>query len=137
EVTGAAPLVDTTSTVIGTNYTSRLISRLPVQRNYADIVRADPAVSVDRGETQDRSLALSIHGATSVENQWLIDGVNTTNVLKGFQGKTLNNEFVDEVQVVTGGYQAEYGRAMGGVVKVITKSGGNELRGGTFVYYDS
>jgi hypothetical protein len=136
-VSGDAPLVDTTSTTAGTNYTSRVIARLPVQRNYADIVRSDPGVNTDRGEMQGRALALSIHGATSVENQWIIDGINTTNVIKGFQGKALNNEFIQEIEVKTGGYQAEYGRALGGIVNVITKSGGNQFRGDALVYYDS
>ncbi len=136
-VTGSAPLVDTTSTTTGTSYTSRVITHLPVARNYADIVRSNPGVLPDTGETQGRSLALSIYGSTSVEHQWIIDGVNTTNVLKGMQGKAINNEFVQEVEVKTGGYQAEYGRAIGGVINVITKSGGNQFHGDGFVYYDS
>ena len=57
--------------------------------------------------------------------------------MQGTQGKAINNEFVQEVEVKTGGYQAEYGRALGGVVNVITKSGGNEFHGDAFVYYDS
>ena len=134
---GEVPLVDVTSTTTGTNYTSQVIAKLPVARNYADIVRANPGVSTDRGETQGRSLALSIYGATSVENQWIIDGINTTNVIKGFQGKAINNEFIEEVEVKTGGYQAEYGRALGGIINVITKSGGNQFRGDAFVYYET
>ena len=126
-----------TSTTGGTSYTSEVVTRLPTARNYADIVQSNPGVSTDRGDTQGRSLALTIYGATSAENQWIIDGVNTTNVYKGVQGKAINNEFVQEVEVKTGGYQAEYGRALGGVINVITKSGGNEFHGDAFVYYDS
>ena len=136
-VFGEVPLVDVTSTTSGTNYTSKVIAKLPVNRNYADIVRSNPGVNSDRGETQGRSLALTVYGATSVENQWIIDGINTTNVIKGFQGKAINNEFIEEVEVKTGGYQAEYGRALGGIVNVITKSGGNQFRGDAFVYYES
>jgi hypothetical protein len=136
-VTGDIPLVDVASTTTGTNYTAKIVQKLPVGRNYADIVRSNPGVDTDRGETQGRSLALAIYGATSAENQWIIDGVNTTNVIKGFQGKAINSEFVDEVEVKTGGYQAEYGGALGGIVNVITKSGGNRLMGDVFTYYDS
>jgi hypothetical protein len=136
-VSGETPPIDTTSTTTGTSYTSDVISHLPVGRNYADIVRSNPGVSTDRGDTEGRFLALSIYGATSAENQWIIDGVNTTNVLKGVQGKAINNEFVQEVEVKTGGYQAEYGRALGGVINVITKSGGNDFHGDGFFYYDS
>ena len=95
-----------------------------------------PGVQADFGETQGRSLAISIYGSTSAENLLLIDGVNTTNVIKGVQGKDINSEFVQEVEVKTGGYQAEYGRNTGGVINVITKSGGNELHGGVFGYYN-
>jgi outer membrane receptor protein involved in Fe transport len=136
-VSGEIPLVDVTSTTGGTNYVNKVIARLPVGRNYADIIRSQPGVNTDGGDTQGRSLALTIYGATSAENQWIVDGVNTTNVIKGIQGKAINNEFIQEVEVKTGGYQAEYGRALGGVINVITKSGGNEFHGDGFVYYDS
>jgi hypothetical protein len=136
-VSGNAAAIDVTSTTTGTNYTSQVIAHLPVGRNYADVVKLNPGVIVDRGATQGRSLALSVYGSTSAENQWVIDGVNTTNVMKGIQGKAINAEFIQEVEVKSGGYQAEYGRALGGVINVVTKSGGNEFHGEAFVYYDS
>ena len=136
-VSGEAPVVDTTSTTTGSNYTAKVIDRLPVGRNYASIVQSQPGVQTDYGETQGRSLALSVYGATSAENLFIIDGVNTTNVIKGFQGKSLNPEFIQEVEVKTGGYQAEYGRNTGGVINVITKSGGNEFHGDAFGYFNN
>ncbi len=136
-VTGEAPVVDTTTTTAGTAYTAAVMSKLPLGRNYADVVRQQPGVQEDSGETQGRSLALSIYGSTSAENLFLIDGVNTTNVIKGFQGKAINSEFVEEVEVKTGGYQAEFGRNTGGVVNVITKQGGNEFHGGLFGYFEN
>ena len=136
-VTGEAPLIDTASTTTGTSYTSKVMAKLPLARNYASIVLSQPGVQTDNGETQGRSLAISIYGSTSAENLFIIDGVNTTNVIKGFQGKAINGEFIQEVEVKTGGYQAEYGRNTGGVVNVITKSGGNEFHGDVFGYYNS
>ena len=136
-VTGEASVVDTTSTTTDTNYSNKVIGHLPVDRNYADVVRANPGVFTDRGETQGRSLALAIYGATSAENEWIIDGINTTNVQKGIQGKTINSEFIEEVEVKTGGFQAEYGGALGGIVNVITRSGGNTFHGDGFIYSDS
>jgi len=137
-VTGEAPLIDSTSTTAGSNFAGKVIDKLPLpSRNYADVVFTQPGVQADNGETQGRSLAISIYGATSAENSFLIDGVNTTNVIKGIQGKDINNEFVQEVEVKTSGYQAEYGRNTGGIVNVITKSGGNEFHGGIFGYYNS
>ncbi|HXM79752.1 MAG TPA: TonB-dependent receptor, partial [Thermoanaerobaculia bacterium] len=135
-VSGEAPLVDVTSTTTGSSYSAKVMANLPLGTNYADIVRSNPGVNTDRGETQGRALAITVYGATSVENQYVIDGVNTTNVIKGFQGKAINGTFIQEVEVKTGGYQAEYGRALGGIVNVITKSGGNEFHGDGFVYYD-
>ncbi|HTY41871.1 MAG TPA: TonB-dependent receptor [Thermoanaerobaculia bacterium] len=137
-VTGDAPLIDSTSTTAGSNFAGKVIDKLPLSsRNYADIVFTQPGVQADDGETQGRSLALSIYGSTSAENSFLIDGVNTTNVIKGIQGKDINNEFIQEVEVKTSGYQAEYGRNTGGVINVITKSGGNEFHGGVFGYYNN
>ena len=136
-VHGDLPFVDTTSTMSATNYTSRVISHLGCDRDYASVVSANPAVNVDRGNKQLRSQALAIKGATSAENQWIVDGVNTTDIQRGIQGKAINNEFVQEVEVKTGGYQAEYGRALGGIINVVTKSGGNQFHGDAFFYYDS
>jgi outer membrane receptor protein involved in Fe transport len=136
-VSGETPLVDTTSTTGGTSYTSKVIEKLPLGRNYTEIIRSNPGVNTDQGDTQGRALALTVYGATSVENQFVIDGVNTTNVIRGFQGKAINSEFIQEVEIKTGGYQAEYGGALGGVVNVITKSGGNEFHGDGFFYFDN
>src|SRR5207253_5343378 len=83
------------------------------------------------------TLAVPNSCSTSAENLFLIDGVNTTNVINGFQGKDINTEFVQEVEVKTGGYQAEYGRNTGGVINVVTKSGGNEFHGDVFGYYNN
>jgi hypothetical protein len=137
-VTGEAPLIDSTSTTSGSNFTGKVVDKLPLSsRNYADVVFVQPGVQADNGETQGRSLAISVYGSTSAENQFIIDGVNTTNVIKGIQGKDINNEFIQEVEVKTSGYQAEYGRNTGGVINVITKSGGNEFHGGIFGYYNN
>jgi hypothetical protein len=136
-VSGEASAVDMTSTETGTNYTSEVVVKLPLARNYAAIVRSNPGVLVDRGQTEGRSLALALYGATSAESQWIIDGINTTNVMRGSQGKAINNEFVEEVEVKSGGYQAEYGRALGGIINVVTRSGGNAFHGDAFLYYDS
>jgi outer membrane receptor protein involved in Fe transport len=137
-VSGKTLIIDEGTTTTGTSYTNDVVAQLPVSRNYADIVRANPGVSIDPGGyTDGRFVTLSIYGATAQENQWIIDGVNTTQVKNGSQGKALNNEFIQEVSVMTGGYSVEYGRALGGVINAVTKSGGNEFHGGVFIYYDS
>jgi outer membrane receptor protein involved in Fe transport len=136
-VTGEMPVVDTTDTTTGINIRQDVVGKMPLGRNYAAAVAMNPGVSIDPGDTQGRALAFSIYGATSIENQYLVDGVNTTNVIRGFQGKALSQEFVEEVQIKTGGYEAEYGRAMGGIINVVTKSGGNAFKGDAFGYFQS
>src|SRR6476619_5007558 len=135
-VSGQAPVVDTTNTTGGSNYSAKVMEKLPLGRNYANVVKMQPGVNEDTGDQQGRGLALSIYGSTSAENVFVIDGVNTNSVVRGVQGKVINNEFIQEVEVKTGGYQAEYGRNTGGVINVITKSGGNEFHGGVFGYYN-
>jgi hypothetical protein len=134
-VRGKTPPMDLRSSTTGTSYSARTIASLPVGRNYSDIVRANPGVDVDRGDRQGRSAALAIRGSTSAENVYLIDGIDTTNVIRGFQGKAIPREFIQEVEVKSGGYEAEYGRATGGIINVVTKSGGNAFHGGAFVRY--
>jgi outer membrane receptor protein involved in Fe transport len=142
-VTGETPVIDTTKTAIGLNRSADEIAKLPITRNYSSVAFGAP------GTGTDVAGGVTVYGATSLENQYVIDGVNTSAV-KGYninggglertgggnQGKTLNPEFVQEVEVRTGGYEAEFGRALGGVINVITKSGGNEFHGGVFGYYD-
>ncbi len=136
-VTAEAPVLDTTSNTLGENYSQRAIQTLPTKRSYASITQATPGVSSDadsRNTTQD---TITVYGSSGAENAFYIDGVNTTGVEYGFQGKDLNYEFVQEVDVKTGGYEAEYGRSTGGIINVITKSGGNEFHGDAFGYFNN
>lgn len=86
---------------------------------------------------QPDSWGIAIDGATSAENMYIIDGINTTDVELGIIGTNLTYEFIEEVQTKTGGYEAEYGGAMGGVVNVITKSGSNVLHGAAWLNYQT
>jgi len=68
------------------------------------------------------------------KNNYILDGVNTTDPAFGGSGANLPFEFVQEVEIKTGAYGAEYGKATGGIFNVITKSGGNEFHGDVFGY---
>ena len=72
---------------------------------------------------------VGINGATSPENLYLIDGIAVNNPGFGTLGTPLTAEFMDEINIVTGGYMPEYGRNSGGVISGVTKSGGNEFHG--------
>jgi hypothetical protein len=128
-VSGMSPTIDVRSTEIGTNVDSKVFMNLPVQRNFASVLLVTP------GTNQD-AVGVTVYGSSGAENGYFIDGVNTTGVERGTQGKVLNFEFIQEAQVKTGGYQAEYGRSTGGLINVITKSGGNEFHGDVFGYYE-
>jgi hypothetical protein len=136
-VTAAAPLLDTSSTSVGTNLDTRAIETLPTGRNYASIAQVSPGTSSDANPSNPGQQTITVYGSSGAENAFYVDGVNTTNMEYGFQGKELNFEFIQEVDVKTGGYEAEFGRSTGGIINVITKSGGNELKGDVFSYYDS
>lgn len=66
----------------------------------------------------------------------MIEGLNTTGAETGTEGKVLNFDFIQEVEVKTGGLPAEYGRLTGGLINAITKSGGNEFSGDVFGFYE-
>jgi hypothetical protein len=134
-VTGEAPLLDVRSTETSVNVTFDTIEKLPTGRNYASVAMITPGVQ-SQTDTQMPD-GISVYGSSGAENAYYIDGVNTTGVELAVQGKQLNFEFIQELQVKAGGYMAEYGRSTGGMINVITKSGGNEFSGDAFAYYDS
>ncbi|HEY4640989.1 MAG TPA: TonB-dependent receptor [Thermoanaerobaculia bacterium] len=136
-VTAEAPVLDTSTSSLGTNLNARAIETLPTGRNYSSIVQVAPGVTSDANPQNTGQSTISVYGSSGAENSYFIDGVNTTNAEYGFQGKELNFEFIQEVDVKTGGYEAEFGKSTGGIINVITKSGGNDLRGDVFGYYDN
>jgi len=81
------------------------------------------------------TIHMGIFGSMASENAWFIDGVDTTAPASGGWGPTLSFDAVQEIEVKTGGYEAEFGRALGGVISVVTKSGGNQFSGSLDVRY--
>ncbi|MCJ7441455.1 MAG: TonB-dependent receptor, partial [Thermoanaerobaculaceae bacterium] len=136
-VSGEVPLVDVSSATVATNLNATSIQTLPSGRNYSSLVQVAPGTSSDASENNLGQNTITVYGSSGAENAYFIDGVNTTGMEYGFQGKELNFEFIQEIDVKIGGYEAEYGRATGGIINVITKSGGNEFHGDVFGYYDN
>jgi hypothetical protein len=141
-VTAQAPLVDPRSTSIGTNIKYDDFSRMvPLGRSFTDTYGVAPGVVSGLGTGQGNS---SIGGASGLENMYLIDGVNITNtgyggigaynLVYGSLGTGVTSEFLDEVQIKTGGFEAEYGQALGGIINTIVKSGTNEFKGSAAFY---
>jgi len=126
-------LLDSTSTTTGENWSTDYVQSIPTERNVGSILSITPGVTRSEGP----SGGMVIAGASGTESSYVIDGMNTTDIETGVQGKQMNFDFIEEIQIKTGGYEAEYGRATGGVVNMITKSGGNELSGSLFYYTKS
>lgn len=128
DVTGGelvAP-VDATSTKVQTNISAAKIELLPKGTDFTSVLRTAPG-------TRNEGLAggFSVDGASGSENVFVIDGQEVTN----FRTGTLNannaipTQFVQEVQVKSSGFEAEFGGATGGVINVVTKGGSNDFHG--------
>lgn len=122
-VTAAAPAVLET-TDVSRNFSSELVSELPVRRNIVDTVLLAPGVnnSGARGN-------ISISGAASYDNLFLVNGVTVNENLRGQPHDLFIEDAIQETTILTGAVSAEYGRFTGGVVSSLTKSGGNEFHG--------
>ena len=131
-VVGTAPVVDVTSNISGANVTSETLRSLPIGRNFVAAAQVAPGTSTET--TGAAAGSVTVYGSSGGENEYIIDGLNTTSIGVGLQGKRLNPDFVQEVEVMTGGLPAEYGRLTGGAINAVTKSGSNEFHGDIFGY---
>ena len=129
-VVGESPLIDVKSTTKGMTLTKDMFTLLPRGRNFDSLVTAVPGVN-----SEPWVGGLSVDGATVSENVYLIDGSNVMRVDTGEPQQSAVFEFVDEVKIMASGYGAEHGGALGGVVSVITRQGGNEYHGEIIGYY--
>jgi hypothetical protein len=136
-VTGEPQLIETaktsTSTTIGEqrienlpingrNYVNFSLTNSQVQRDIAPSIGAAPTSGLNFGGQRARSNAVNVDGMDAVDNS--VNGIRST----------ISQEGVQEFQIMTNGYEAEYGRASGGVVNIITKSGTNDFHGSVFGY---
>lgn len=130
-ITGLPPAIDTTSTTQGVTLGDSYLRHVPIPgRTFEGALGAAPGAG-------EQALGPSFSGSSALENQYIVDGINTTELVVGSIGTSVVNEFIDEIQILTGGYGAEYGRSTGGVVNVVTKTGSDELHGSAFAYYTS
>ena len=141
-VSGQTPVVDTSSTTTGAVLDSEALSRIPVGRRFSDTLYIAPGVS-SGGQVGQANPSMS--GGSGLENEYVVDGVNITNagygalgsysIVFGSLGNGVPFDFIKQEQVKTGGYEAEFGQATGGMVNVITKSGSNARQGSLFGYF--
>jgi len=123
-VTAETPLVDVRQSSRQTNIRAEQIELLPQGRDFTTLVTQAPGAN-----NESKLGGLSIDGASAGENRYIIDGIETTDIQDGTSGQNLITDFVEEVQVKSSGYTAEFGGATGGVVNAVTKSGTNAFHG--------
>ncbi|HEU5161963.1 MAG TPA: TonB-dependent receptor, partial [Thermoanaerobaculia bacterium] len=134
----ASPLVDVTSATTGINITAKQYDALPTRRTFQELTAMAPGISLELGERRpELATSPSVAGGTALENNYLIEGISTTEVMQGGSGTNVTMNFVEEIQVMTGAMSAEFGRSTGGIFNVVTKSGGNDFSGDVFAYYQS
>jgi hypothetical protein len=131
QVTAESPLVDVRQSARAVSIRDEQVELLPKGRDFTTLVTQAPGANYEQ-----RLGGLSVDGASAGENRYIIDGVETTDLQNGTSGKQLLPDFIEEVQVKSSGYTAEFGGATGGVVNVITKSGTNELHGSGLFYFE-
>src|SRR5512133_2073880 len=143
EVVATTQALDTTTVTSGTSFSSDEFSTMPLGRSFTSIASMAPGV-VDGGGTGANNPSIS--GGSGLENQYVIDGANTTNtgfggsgsfsIIYGSLGTGINSDFIQEVQVKSFAMEAEYGQSTGGIINAVTKSGSNTFQGSVFAFLD-
>ena len=133
--------IDQASTAVGSNLNDQLFNSIPLQRGVASLFYLAPAVNDSLGGGTANP---SISGGSALDNLYIADGVNITDSAfggigtfsrsYGSLGTGINTSFIKEVQVKTAGFEPQYGQSQGGIVNIITQSGGNEYHGALYGY---
>ena len=138
------PVVETVRTQITETIRPREINELPLNgRNYLDLALLIPGVSPTNTGSNQRfaetsavpGQGLSIAGQRNLYNSFIVDGVSANDDAADLTGTYYSEEVIDQFQVVTSGGIAEFGRASGGVVNILTKSGTNDWRGSMYGFF--
>lgn len=129
-VTAKRLLIDPQSTATGSDITSEEFQDLPLDRNYQNITTLLPHANESFLGDQ-----VNFAGGTGQENKYFIDGVEATDPYLGLTGTNLPYNFVEDVVVRTGGYEAEYRSSLGGIVDIVSRSGGNDIHGQAFGFF--
>jgi len=142
-VTTEAPLVEPTKTEISQVVETEQIESLPISnRVFTDFALLTPGVASSRTSlgttfTEFEVTQISFGGMRSFSNEITVDGADFVNAASGIQRATPPQESVQEFRVVNNSFGAEYGRAMGGIVNIVTKSGTNNLHGSIYEFFQN
>src|SRR5580692_10247184 len=137
-VTAQTALIETTKTEVSQTINQRSIENLPTNgRNYINFTLINSQTTRDVSPTigPAPNSGLYVAGARARSNMVTVDGADAVdNSVNGIRS-TVSQEAVQEFQMILSNYNAEYGRATGGVINIVTKSGGNELHGDAFGFF--
>ena len=142
-VTTEAPLIEPTKTEISQVVETEQIESLPISnRVFTDFALLTPGVASSRTSlgttfTEFEVTQISFAGMRSFSNEITVDGADFVNSASGIQRSTPPQESVQEFRVVNNSFGAEYGRAVGGIVNIVTKSGTNNLHGNIYEYFQN
>ena len=142
-VTTEAPVIEPTRTEVSTVIDTVQIQSLPISgRLFTDFALLSPGVTTGRISLQstftDPSVTrISFAGQRDLNNSVTVDGADNINTATGSQRATPSQEAVSEFRVVNNSFGAEYGRALGGIVNIVTKSGANDLHGSIYGYLEN
>jgi hypothetical protein len=136
-VVGGTPLVNVRRKEIATTISAEQIEKLPINgRTFIGFSTLAPGVTTDVTPDQgsNASSGLTFAGQRGRSNNITLDGLDNNEVAVGSVRATISQDAVREFQVLTNSYSAEFGKASGGVVNIVTKSGTNEMNGGAFLF---
>ena len=137
-VTAAAPMIDVTSKEVGGNITTKELTELPsVNRNFIGFVALLPGVVANISTESFGADAVSVNGQDSRNNNYMFDGGNNNDDVIGQRAGTQARtplEAVQEFQVLTGQFDAEFGRTTGAIINAVTKQGTNDFKGVAFAF---
>src|SRR3954466_8297580 len=138
-VSAESPLVDVTSKEIGGNITNQTLVQLPsVNGNFVGFVGLLPGIVPSISTESFGSDSISVNGQDPRNNNYMLDGGNNNDDVIGQRAGTQARtpiEAIQEFQVITGQYDAQYGRTSGAIINAVTKSGTNQLRGSAFGFF--
>ena len=136
EVAGAAPLLDVTTSSTGQTILPAQIEQMPINgRNYLDLLQLVPGVAINRQQDPTLDSATPVLGERGGNAVFLIDGMPNSDGVNGGAAAQFNQDSILEFQVLTGGYDAEFGHGSGGVINVVSKSGTNYWHGGLSLFH--
>ncbi len=135
-VEAGVPLLETTTSDTGSTIVPRQISDLPLNgRNYLDLMQLVPGVTINPQADQGTDEAVPVLGERGGNTIFLIDGMPNRDEFGGGAAAQFNQDTIQEFQVLTTGFKAEFGHGSGGIVNVITKSGTNDWHGSAFLFH--